>query len=66
MPERETSAESEDGLRHWLEGIGLGHYGDLFIRHRIGFDVISDLTESDLAEIGMPLGDRQRLQRAIF
>jgi class 3 adenylate cyclase/predicted ATPase len=66
MPERETSAETEDGLRHWLEGIGLGHYGDLFIRHRIGFDVISDLTESDLAELGMPLGDRKRLQRATF
>src|SRR5258708_18342255 len=65
MPEKETSAETDDRLRHWLEGIGLGHCGDLFIQHRIGFDVISDLTESDLAELGMPLGDRKRVQRAI-
>ena len=66
MPEKETSGGTDDRLRQWLEGIGLGHYSDLFIRHRIGFDVISDLTESDLADLGMPLGDRKRLKRSIF
>jgi class 3 adenylate cyclase/predicted ATPase len=52
-------------LKDWLEGIGLGLYGELFTRHRIDLDVVSDLTESDLAELGLPLGDRRRLQRAI-
>ena len=52
-------------MKNWLEGIGLGHYGDLFARHRIDLDVMPDLTESDLAELGLPLGDRKRLLRAM-
>ena len=65
MPEKGRSAETEEGLKRWLEGIGLGHYSDLFLRHRIDFDVMSDLTETDLSELGLPLGDRKRLQRAM-
>ena len=62
----EPSVKIESGLKNWLEGIGLGHYGDLFARHRIDLDVVPDLTESDLAELGLPLGDRRRLQRAMM
>jgi predicted ATPase/class 3 adenylate cyclase len=65
MPEEEPSAETGSGLKHWLEGIGLGHYGDLFARHRIDLDVMPDLTESDLVDLGLPLGDRKRLRRAM-
>ena len=65
MPEKGRSAETEEGLKRWLEGIGLGHHSDLFLRHRIDFDVMSDLTETDLSELGLPLGDRKRLQRAM-
>ena len=65
MPEEEPSAETGRELKRWLEGIGLGHYDDLFTRHRIDLDVIPDLTEADLAELGLPLGDRKRLQRAM-
>jgi class 3 adenylate cyclase/predicted ATPase len=64
MPGEQPSAEIGSGLKHWLEGIGLGHYGDLFARHCIDLDVMPDLTESDLAELGLPLGDRKRLRRA--
>src|ERR1700680_283715 len=62
----ESSVETEGGLKNWLEGIGLGQYGELFARHRIDLDVVPDLTESDLAELGVPLGDRKRLQRAMM
>jgi class 3 adenylate cyclase/predicted ATPase len=65
MPGQEPSAETGSGLKRWLEGTGLGHYGDVFARHRIDLDVIPDLTEADLAELGLPLGDRKRLQRAM-
>src|SRR6266536_982836 len=65
MPEKGWSAEAEDGLKRWLEGVGLGHHSDLFLQHRIDFDVVSDLTDTDLSELGMPLGDRKRFQRAI-
>ncbi|RZI39613.1 adenylate/guanylate cyclase domain-containing protein, partial [Herbaspirillum sp. HC18] len=37
----------------------------LFARHRLDLDVIGDLTESDLVELGLPLGDRKRLQQAM-
>src|SRR5258708_35155115 len=61
----EKEPETEGGLKRWLEGVGLGHYTDLFAQHRLDLDVMGDLTEADLAELGLPLGDRKRLQRAM-
>jgi class 3 adenylate cyclase/predicted ATPase len=65
MLENETGAQAESGLKQWLEDIGLGQYADLFQQQRIDLDVIPDLTEHDLAELGLALGDRKRLRRAI-
>jgi class 3 adenylate cyclase len=50
--------------KNWLEGIGLGQYAEIFARNRVDLDVLHDLTEADLAELGLPLGDRKRLLRA--
>ena len=52
-------------LDEWLEEIGLSRYAKLFAEHHIDLDVLPDLTETDLAQLGMSLGDRKRLQRAI-
>src|SRR5690242_17438039 len=49
----------------WLESIGLGAHAELFARERIGFDVLPQLSEQDLKELGLPLGDRKRILRAI-
>jgi class 3 adenylate cyclase/tetratricopeptide (TPR) repeat protein len=49
----------------WLERLGLGRYADAFAEHDIDFDVLADLTEEDLAQLGVSLGDRKRLIRAI-
>jgi len=65
MLENEPGAQTESGLKQWLEDNGLGQYADLFLQHRIDLDVIPDLTKQDLAELGLALGDRKRLQRAI-
>jgi predicted ATPase/class 3 adenylate cyclase len=65
MSGEEPSVDVESGLKNWLEEIGLGQYVSLFIRHRIDLDVVPDLTESDMEQLGLPLGDRRRLQRAI-
>jgi class 3 adenylate cyclase/predicted ATPase len=65
MLENEPGARTEDSLKQWLRDNGLGQYADLFLQHRIDLDVIPDLTERDLAELGLALGDRKRLQRAI-
>jgi class 3 adenylate cyclase/tetratricopeptide (TPR) repeat protein len=52
-------------VKDWLEEIALGRYAELFAEHHIDFDVLCDLTESDLAQLGITLGDRKRLMRAI-
>ena len=52
-------------VRAWLDEIDLGRYGDLFAEQRIGLDVIPDLTDADLEKLGIPLGDRKRLLKAV-
>jgi class 3 adenylate cyclase/predicted ATPase/DNA-binding transcriptional ArsR family regulator len=49
----------------WLRGLGLGRYEEKLRENKIDFDVLADLTDGDLQELGVPLGDRRRLLRAI-
>jgi SAM domain (Sterile alpha motif)/Adenylate and Guanylate cyclase catalytic domain len=52
-------------LRHWLESIGLGQYADLFIQNDIDRDVLVSLDEQDLEKLGISLGHRKKLLKAI-
>ena len=52
-------------VRVWLRGLGLGRYEERFQDNNIGLDVLADLTDGDLQELGVPIGDRRRLLRAI-
>ncbi len=49
----------------WLTEMGLENLLQVFADNRIDFDVLADLTEVDLRELGLPLGDRKRLLKAI-
>jgi class 3 adenylate cyclase/predicted ATPase len=49
----------------WLRGLGLGRYETVFREHAIDIDVLADLTDGELAQIRVPLGDRKRLLKAI-
>ena len=49
----------------WLRGLGLGQYEANFRDNKIDFDVLADLTDGDLQELAVPLGDRRRLLTAI-
>ena len=49
----------------WLAEIGLGRYDSAFVSNGIDFDVIHSLSEADLRELGLTLGDRKRLLQAI-
>src|SRR3954453_2874209 len=49
----------------WLAEIGLGNYADVFAANKIDFDVIHQMTDADLRELGLALGDRKRLLQAI-
>jgi class 3 adenylate cyclase len=52
-------------VRVWLRGLGLGRYEEKFRENKINFDVLADLTDGDLRELGVSLGDRRRLLKAI-
>jgi class 3 adenylate cyclase/predicted ATPase len=52
-------------VAQWLNAIDLGEYETLFLEHEIDADVLPDLAEADLEKIGVPLGHRKRLMRAI-
>ena len=49
----------------WLRNLGLERYELLFIENAIDSDVLAELTEGDLEKLGIPLGDRKRLVKAI-
>ena len=49
----------------WLRDLGLGRHEPAFIENAIDGDVLPELTEGDLKRLGIPLGDRKRLIRAI-
>ena len=49
----------------WLRSLGLDKYETAFREHAIDMDVLAELTDGELAQIGVPLGDRKRLLKAI-
>jgi len=49
----------------WLQENGFGKYAKAFVDNDIGLDILSELTEGHLHEIGVTLGDRLRLLRVI-
>jgi class 3 adenylate cyclase len=53
-------------IADWLEKLGLGQYAQRFAENDIDFDILGDLTDQDLKEIGVTsLGHRRKLLRAI-
>src|SRR5215470_9246882 len=49
----------------WLRSLGLGQYEALFRASDIDADILPELTEVDLEKLGVSLGHRKRLRRAI-
>lgn len=52
-------------LGGWLRNLGLGQYESAFIENAIDTDVLPELTEGDLEKLGIPLGHRRKMLRAI-
>jgi class 3 adenylate cyclase/predicted ATPase/ABC-type transport system involved in cytochrome c biogenesis ATPase subunit len=52
-------------ISDWLRSHGFQQYEAAFIASAIDTDVLPELTEDDLEKLGVPLGDRKRLVRAI-
>src|SRR5262245_16015029 len=49
----------------WLRRIGLEQYEQAFRDNAIDAEVLTDLTDADLEKLGMLLGHRKRLLKAI-
>jgi class 3 adenylate cyclase/predicted ATPase len=49
----------------WLRSLGLGKYEALFLENKIDAAVLADLADSGLEKLGVPMGHRKRLLKAI-
>ncbi|MEA3135539.1 MAG: hypothetical protein QOG17_3385, partial [Gammaproteobacteria bacterium] len=49
----------------WLKKLGMSEYAERFAENRIDLSVLSDLTDQDLEKLGVLLGDRRKMFRAI-
>src|SRR5271170_7888328 len=52
-------------IADWLEKLGMSEYAQRFGENRIDFSVLPDLTDQHLKDLGLPLGDRLKVLRAI-
>ena len=52
-------------LESWLRSLGLERYEPIFRENAIDADLLHDLTEDHLREMGLPLGVRLKLRKAI-
>jgi len=49
----------------WLRSLGLAQYEAKFREHELDAEVLPEQTEADLQSLGIPLGHRKRLLKAI-
>ncbi len=53
-------------IADWLNKLGMSEYTERFAENRIDFSVLPDLTDQDLKDLGVVLGDRRKLRSANF
>jgi class 3 adenylate cyclase len=54
-----------DDIAQWLEELGLGQYAQVFVDNDIDLEVLPDLEDIDLEKLGVTMGHRKKLLRAI-
>ncbi len=54
-----------DDVGSWLRQLGLARYENVFSEQQIDREVLPQLTDADLKELGIPLGPRKKLLKAI-
>ena len=52
-------------IADWLEKLGMSEYAQRFAENRIDFSILRDLTDQHLKDLGIALGDRLKMLRAI-
>jgi SAM (Sterile alpha motif) domain-containing protein len=56
----------EMDVAEWLRALGLEQYARVFRQNEIDQEVLPELTDADLEKLGVPMGHRKRLLRAIL
>jgi len=52
-------------IADWLKNLGMSEYAERFAENRVDLSVLPDLTDQDLEKMGVLLGDRRKMLRAI-
>jgi class 3 adenylate cyclase len=52
-------------ITDWLKKLGMSEYAQRFVENRIDLSVLPDLTDQHLEKLGVALGDRLKILRAI-
>ena len=52
-------------LRPWLEAHGFAEYAEVFAENDVDLEVLPELRDEDLKELGVSLGHRSRLLKAL-
>ncbi|PSC06275.1 hypothetical protein SLNSH_03010, partial [Alsobacter soli] len=58
-------SEFPQSFEEWLAAIGLAELAPVFEAQHVAFDTLPAITEGDLKELGLTLGQRKRMMRAI-
>jgi class 3 adenylate cyclase/tetratricopeptide (TPR) repeat protein len=53
------------GIQEWLKALGFEKYIGVFAEHEITFEILPDLTESDIDRLNLPTGPRRKILVAI-
>src|SRR5271170_2313571 len=64
-PDAANDGNSSMDIAEWLRGLNLSRYEAAFRDNEIDWDVLPDLTDFDLERLGVLMGHRKRLLRAI-
>src|SRR5262249_36800219 len=62
---REGEKSTVRTIAEWLASLGLSEYAQRFAENYVDASVLPDLTDQDLADLGIPLGHRRKMLRAI-
>jgi class 3 adenylate cyclase len=54
-----------DDVAGWLDQLGLPEYAPMFAAQAVDREVLAELSDQDLKDLGIPLGHRKRLLKAI-
>jgi class 3 adenylate cyclase len=60
-----VSAPAKKEISDWLEKLGMSEYAQRSAENRIDFSVLPELTDQHLKDLGVALGDRLKMLRAI-